>query len=349
MRRSDRRNGYQPDALGKIGGASALADDQPLEQGGILGQGFLEPSRRTVPQSGDEGRYGHKRTRSKSAFFSSKLKMEAARRCVVSRAPEGRLGGLGEQLAGLATSPYRLQPVALAPIPFNKAVERPGTRCCRLARSGASADDTRMRFETGRSLVRVQNPAAGPRHVDASSKLIDPFGNRTDTFRFLRTRFEVPQVENRLIRIEETRAPLLSDPDFAHSHRVAADRIQVVVRYEQLDGPTTPNRRGGYSWRAHPFQPLQRAQVLREEVGPAGGGGNERLEQSAGRRWPAVCTVEAVVSTVIPALRKPNCDQERLMHHYSLVFALVSLTARFLSKITLQSPPTPNASDTPRA
>ena len=235
--RSYRRNRDQSDALSKIGGAGATTDDQPLEQCGIFGQGLLESGRRGILQSRCQGRHGRKGTRSETTLRAAQLEVEAVRRCVVSRAAKGRLGRLAEQLLGLATRAHGRESTALEPIPVDKAVERPRTRRRRPACASGPSNDSRMRLENGLCLVRVQNPSAGPRHVDATSKLIHPFSNRADSFRCRRPGLEVPQVKNRSVRIEETGTPLLADPDFAHSRRVAADRIQVVVRHEQLDGP----------------------------------------------------------------------------------------------------------------
>ena len=206
-----------------------------------------------------------------------------------------------------------------------------------------------MRRERGLRFALVQHPAGRPRHVDAAPELVQTRRDGADARRLRRTRLEAPHEQDWNFRIEEAGPPLLSDPNVADTRRVAAYRVQVVVRHEPPNNLAASNRRCGNPRRVELFQPLQGAPVFRVERRATRSAGDERLEQAAGRRWPPVVVTESVRLAVIPAFVEADGDDQRLRHHCSFVFAFVSSLARFLSNVTRWSSPTPNASAAERA
>ena len=306
----DRRNWYQPDPLSKIPCAGAPADDQQLEQSRVLGKSLLQTARRRVAQPGEQGRGQGEGLRSEAALRCAQLEMQAAGWRIVSGVGERRPGRLREQLARLAARTHGGQTLAIAPESLCETCEGAALRRRGHAGTARRSQHSRMRRKRSLRLAFIQHLAGRPRHVDAASELIQPCRDGTDSGRFRRAGLEAPYEQDRHHRIEETRPPLLPDPNLADARGVAADRIQVVVRHEPPDRSPASNRRGGNPWRIEPLQPLQGPPVFRLERRAACGSGNERLKQAAGRRWPPVFIVEPIRLTVIPAFVKPNGDQQ---------------------------------------
>ena len=71
---------------------------------------------------------------------------------------------------------------------------------------------------------------------------------------------------------------MLRNPDFAHMSRVAAHRVEVIVRHVELDSPTAPNRWGGNARWISCLKPLKRVFIGSGDAGAFGAGSNQCLE-----------------------------------------------------------------------